>query len=154
MILENLKVKKAIIIKTQSILDMEYISNIIHSQLMGKTDYIDSNIILSLGDGSNNEIPDNEIHVYIFDECISNPIIAIGKFKNSSQVIIDISVRNEIEELRISDSLHSQLENNRDAMFSNITVHDSLLKKDRDTNGYCVTVTYNKNRKSTPSLIL
>lgn len=47
MLLKDLYVKKAIIIKTESPSIMMEISNMIHDQLVGKKDYIESRIILS-----------------------------------------------------------------------------------------------------------
>lgn len=153
MILKNLNVRKVIEIKTDSKETKEFIANMIHKQLRGKQEYIESRIILSIGSVIKN-IPENDIHVYIFNDCEIDPIIAIGKFNNSECVIINISVRDSIEEEKLANDLHEQLENNRDKMLSNITVHDSSLKKDRDVNGYCVTITYNKERKSTPNIIV
>ena len=153
MILNDLLVKKAIVIKTKSELDMMEISKMIHHQLIGRRDYIESKIILSIGDGSNTEIPDNEIHVYIFNDCSFEPILCIGKFLNSMELTIEISVQKRDEVDIIYKDIEYQLENNRDRMFSNILVVSSNILKNED-NGYCVKIYYNSNRKSTPSLII
>lgn len=155
MILKDLNVKKTIVIKTKSQSTMMTISKMIHNQLVGKRDYIDSNIILSIGDGSNNEIPENEIHLYIFDNCKEDiPTIVIGKFPTFIQVIIDISVRNIEEEGPILEDIYNQLVNNNDYIFNKIILNTSNDRNDRDINGNCIRIIYNDDRKSTPSLIL
>ena len=67
--------KECIIIKTEEGREFETMEKI-HEQLVGNKDYIDSNIILNDSstrcDGTN-----NEVRVYIFDECINRPAIVI-----------------------------------------------------------------------------
>ena len=155
MILKDLNVKKTIVIKTKSPSTMMTISKMIHNQLVGKRDYIDSNIILSIGDGSNNEIPENEIHLYIFDNCKEDiPTIVIGKFPTFIQVIIDISVRDVEEEGEVLEDMYKQLAGNKDYISSKIVLNSSRDRNDSDINGNCIRIIYNDNRWSTPSLIL
>lgn len=68
-------VKECIIIKTEDGKEFETMEKI-HEQLVDNQDYIDSNIVLNDSstrcDGTN-----NEVRVYIFDECINRPAINI-----------------------------------------------------------------------------
>lgn len=72
---ESNKLKKHIIIKTNSNEEMHYMGNCIYEQLVGNQDYIDSRIILSMEpDGEETK---NEIHVLVFNDSKSNPEIII-----------------------------------------------------------------------------
>ena len=68
-------VKECITIKTEDGKEFETMKKI-HEQLVGNQDYIDSNIVLNDSstrrDGTN-----NEVRVYIFDECKERPVINI-----------------------------------------------------------------------------
>ena len=68
-------VKECIIIKTENKKEFETMEKI-HEQLVGNQDYINSNIVLNDSstrcDGTN-----NEVRVYIFDECEKRPVIKI-----------------------------------------------------------------------------
>ena len=68
-------VKECIIIKTEEGKEFETMEKI-HEQLVGNQDYINSNIVLNDSstrcDGTN-----NEVRVYIFDECKERPAINI-----------------------------------------------------------------------------
>ena len=62
--------KMQIIIITNDNKEKRRISNLIHNQLVGNKDYIDCNIIL-------NDYYENEINLYIFNECENVPNIVI-----------------------------------------------------------------------------
>ena len=68
-------VKECIIIKTEEGREFKTMEKI-HEQLVGNQDYINSNIVLNDSstrcDGTN-----NEVRVYIFDECKDRPAINI-----------------------------------------------------------------------------
>ena len=68
-------VKECIIIKTEDWKEFKKKEKI-HEQLVGNQDYINSNIVLNDSstrcDGTN-----NEVRVYIFDECKERPAINI-----------------------------------------------------------------------------
>ena len=68
-------VKECIIIKTENGKEFKTMEKI-HEQLVGNQDYINSNIVLNDSstrcDGTN-----NEVRVYIFDECEERPTISI-----------------------------------------------------------------------------
>ena len=68
-------VKECIIIKTEDGKEFETMEKI-HEKLVGNQDYINSNIVLNDSstrcDGTN-----NEVRVYIFDECKERPAISI-----------------------------------------------------------------------------
>ena len=68
-------VKECIIIKTEDGQEFKTMEKI-HEQLVGNQDYINSNIVLNDSstrcDGTN-----NEVRVYIFDECEERPTISI-----------------------------------------------------------------------------
>ena len=66
--MDNHKLKKVIIIKTNSVDEMDVVRKEIHAQLIGNIDYIESRIILN---GTDDRIDDttNEVHVYIFEDC-------------------------------------------------------------------------------------
>ena len=62
--------KMHVIIITNDDKEKRRISNLIHNQLVGNKDYIDCNIIL-------NDYYENEINLYIFNECENIPNIVI-----------------------------------------------------------------------------
>lgn len=62
--------KMHIIIITNDNKEKMRIANLIHNQLVGNKDYIDCNIIL-------NDYYENEINLYIFNECENIPNIVI-----------------------------------------------------------------------------
>ena len=62
--------KMHIIIITNDNKEKVRIANLIHNQLVGNKDYIDCNIIL-------NDYYENEINLYIFNECENVPNIVI-----------------------------------------------------------------------------
>ena len=62
--------KMHIIIRTNGNKEKMRIANSIHQQLVGNKDYIDCNIIL-------NDYYENEINLYIFNECKNIPNIVI-----------------------------------------------------------------------------
>ena len=62
--------KMHIIIRTKDEKEKMKIANSIHNQLVGNKDYIDCNIIL-------NDYYENEINLYIFNECENIPNIVI-----------------------------------------------------------------------------
>ena len=62
--------KMQIIIITNDNKEKRRIANLIHNQLVGNKDYIDCNIIL-------NDYYENEINLYIFNECENIPNIVI-----------------------------------------------------------------------------
>ena len=65
---ENFKMH--IIIRTNDVKEKRRIANSIHQQLVGNKDYIDCNIIL-------NDYYEDEINLYIFNECKNVPNIII-----------------------------------------------------------------------------
>lgn len=62
--------KMHVIIKTSDEKEQMRIGNSIHEQLRGNRDYIDNNIILNID-------VDNEVNLYIFEECTCMPDIVI-----------------------------------------------------------------------------
>ena len=62
--------KMHIIIITNDNEEKRRIANLIHNQLVGNKDYIDCNIIL-------NDYYENEINLYVFNECENIPNIVI-----------------------------------------------------------------------------
>ena len=62
--------KMHIIIRTNDVKEKRRIANSIHQQLVGNKDYIDCNIIL-------NDYYEDEINLYIFNECENVPNIII-----------------------------------------------------------------------------
>lgn len=62
--------KMHIIIRTNDVKEKRRIANSIHQQLVGNKDYIDCNIIL-------NDYYEDEINLYIFNECENVPDIVI-----------------------------------------------------------------------------
>ena len=62
--------KMHIIIITNDNKEKMRIANLIHNQLVGNKDYIDCNIIL-------NDYYENEINLYVFNECENVPNIVI-----------------------------------------------------------------------------
>lgn len=70
------EIKKMVIIKTQSRQEELEIAEKIHNQLRGNEDYIDSRIVLNLSD-TRDDGTENEVHLYIFNDSISNPKIII-----------------------------------------------------------------------------
>ena len=68
-------VKECIIIKTEDGKEFETMEKI-HEQLVGNKDYIDSNIILN-DSSTRHDGTNNEVRVYIFDECKERPVINI-----------------------------------------------------------------------------
>lgn len=62
--------KMHIIIRTNDVKEKRRIANSIHQQLVGNKDYIDCNIIL-------NDYYEDEINLYIFNECENVPNIVI-----------------------------------------------------------------------------
>lgn len=70
------KLRKTIIVKTNSHEEEWEVAKKIHEQLKGNEDYIKNRIVLSMS----TEIPyevENEVHLYIFDDAESNPEIRI-----------------------------------------------------------------------------
>lgn len=67
---------KKIIIQLENEKAMYDVRDKVHEQLVGNKDYIDSNIVLNCSDDRNDGTK-NEVHVYIFDECINVPSISI-----------------------------------------------------------------------------
>lgn len=65
---KNLKMH--ITIRTADEEEQMRVGNSIHEQLCGNKDYIDSNIVLSID-------ADNEVNLYIFNECTDIPDIVI-----------------------------------------------------------------------------
>lgn len=64
------ELKMHISIKTINNEEKMRIGNSIHDQLVGNSDYIDSNIILNIDD-------ENEVNLYVFKECENVPKITI-----------------------------------------------------------------------------
>ena len=62
--------KMHIIIITNDDKEKRRISNLIHNQLVGNKDYINCNIILNIDD-------ENEVNLYIYNECENVPDIII-----------------------------------------------------------------------------
>ena len=62
--------KMHVIIITNDDKEKRRISNLIHNQLVGNKDYIKCNIIL-------NDYYENEINLYVFNECENIPNIVI-----------------------------------------------------------------------------
>lgn len=62
--------KMHVIIITNDNKEKMRIANLIHNQLVGNKDYIDCNIVL-------NDYYENEINLYIFNECENIPNIVI-----------------------------------------------------------------------------
>ena len=62
--------KMHITIRTTDEKEQLKIGNSIHYQLVGNKDYIDSNIILNID-------VENEVNLYIFNECENVPVIII-----------------------------------------------------------------------------
>lgn len=67
--MEN-NLKMHVTIRTRNEKEQMRIGNSIHHQLVGNKDYIDSNIILNID-------VDNEVNLYIFEECEVIPDIVI-----------------------------------------------------------------------------
>lgn len=70
------QLRRQIIIKTASPEEEFRIAEKIHNQLVGNQDYIDCNIVLNISAYRRDDTK-NEVHVYIFDESESDPIITI-----------------------------------------------------------------------------
>lgn len=70
------QLRRQIIIKTASPEEEQRIMEKIYNQLVGNQDYIDCNIVLN-DSSARNDGTKNEVHVYIFDESISDPEITI-----------------------------------------------------------------------------
>lgn len=69
-------IRKTIIIKTRS-KDEEYaVAEKIHNQLRGNNDYIDSRIVLNRS-GDRKDGTENEVHLYIFEDSQTDPVIII-----------------------------------------------------------------------------
>ena len=66
--MEDLKMH--IIVKTVNEEEKMRIGNSIHEQLVGNKDYIDSNIILNIDN-------ENEVNLYVFNECENIPNITV-----------------------------------------------------------------------------
>ena len=64
------QLKMHITIRTVDNKEQMRVGNSIHHQLMGNKDYIDNNIILNID-------TDNEVNLYIFEECTDIPNIII-----------------------------------------------------------------------------
>ena len=68
--MEVAKLKMQVSIKVSDEKEQMKIGNHIHEQLRGNRDYIDSNIVLNID-------TDNEINLYVFEECAEIPSISI-----------------------------------------------------------------------------
>lgn len=64
------KVKQHITIRTSDEKEQMTIANSIHENLRGNQDYIDSNIVLNID-------VDNEVNIYVFEECKEIPSFGI-----------------------------------------------------------------------------
>ena len=67
-------IKKKIIIKTQTHEQEMIMLSSLHEQLVGNQDYIDSNIILN-DSSSRNDGTKNEVHLIIFNNSKTNPVL-------------------------------------------------------------------------------
>lgn len=63
-----MEIKRQITIKVEDDKERLAIANSIHEQLVGNPDYIDSRIILNVGE---------EVNLYIFDDCQEIPTIVL-----------------------------------------------------------------------------
>lgn len=63
-----MEIKRQIAIKVEDDKERLAIANSIHEQLVGNPDYIDSRIILNVGE---------EVNLYIFDDCQEIPTIVL-----------------------------------------------------------------------------
>lgn len=72
----NNELRRTIIIKTNSREEELRIGTKIHEQLRGNPDYIENRIILNMSDARDDQT-ENEVHVYIFSDAISDPEIRI-----------------------------------------------------------------------------
>lgn len=70
------KLRKTIIIKTNSHNEEWEVAKKIHKQLVGNEDYIENRIILSMSSEILEEV-ENEVRLYIFDDAKTNPEIKI-----------------------------------------------------------------------------
>ena len=78
------EVKKIIKVKTFSPGDEMDVCMKIHNQLAGNEDYVENRIVLNMSGDRKNMNPDtfnpeeeNEVHVYFFNDCKTNPLITI-----------------------------------------------------------------------------
>lgn len=68
--------RRLIVVKTQSKEEELQIGEKIHNQLIGNQDYIDCRIVLNLS-SDRDDGTENEVHLYIFNDSISDPEITI-----------------------------------------------------------------------------
>ena len=70
------EVRRLIRINTNSKEEEFKIMNNIHKQLVGNEDYIENRIVLN-DSSTRNDVTENEVHLYIFKDSISDPEIKI-----------------------------------------------------------------------------
>lgn len=69
-------IRKTIIVKTRSKNEEYAMAEKIHNQLIGNNDYIDSRIVLNMS-GDRKDGTENEVHLYIFEDSQTDPVIII-----------------------------------------------------------------------------
>ena len=69
-------IRKTIIVKTRSKNEEYAMAEKIHNQLIGNNDYIDSRIVLNMS-GDRKDGTENEVHLYIFENSQTDPVIII-----------------------------------------------------------------------------
>ena len=70
------ELRRQIIVKCLSREEELAVATNIHNQLMGNPDYRENRIILNMSD-ARNDGTENEVHVYIFNDSVTDPFITI-----------------------------------------------------------------------------
>lgn len=70
------ELRRQIIVKCLSREEELAVATNIHNQLMGNPDYRKNRIILNMSD-ARNDGTENEVHVYIFNDSVTDPFITI-----------------------------------------------------------------------------
>ena len=148
MILQDMDLKKALIIKTDLGYETEHIANHIHKQIKRNDDYIDDRIILKY------DIEHNEIRLFVFSDSNTVPHIHLDSRIGDSIINIEISTTTKEDELSLLSSIKNQLLNNDDYDNNSIIVTNSIDRNDLDVNGHCVRVIFHEYRKNKVNLIV
>lgn len=70
------ELRRQIIVKCLSKEEELAVATHIHDQLVGNPDYKENRIVLNMSD-ARNDGTENEVHVYIFNDAVSDPYITI-----------------------------------------------------------------------------
>lgn len=71
----NTELKKTISIQTNSIEEMHKVRDALHSQLVGKDDYIESRVVLNCSEETQES--GYIVNVFIFEDCVDVPELII-----------------------------------------------------------------------------